>query len=115
MFKNYLTYEFALAYERSCASAELPRGPKDELLRCARQMFHHFNQSQYAKDARERNRLLFVSLTYLRDCKEVLEREGALAFNSFEMKGRYEVLHGRLEQLCWDASKREGGQLRMIG
>lgn len=114
MFKNYLTYEFALAFERSCASTGLPGGPpaKDELLRCARQMFHHFNQSQYTKDSKERSRLLFVALTYLRDCKEVLDREKA---DTFEMKGRYEVLHGRLEQLCWDASKREGGQLRMIG
>ncbi|MCM2324242.1 MAG: hypothetical protein NDJ90_13375 [Oligoflexia bacterium] len=113
MFKNYLTYQLASGFDRTCCAFDLAFPEKKELMRCSRAMLLHLDLSLRATSAADKSKNLFVALTYLRDCKGVLESTGGPI--PFELTGAYEVLHARLEQLCWDASGNEGGQTRMLG
>jgi hypothetical protein len=112
MFKHYLTYQFALSFERGCRSLELPTPEKNELLRCSRNLAHFFNQGVQAKEPPEACKAWFVSLTYLRDCQEILERASAW---SADLRTVYPILEARLERLCTEAAAGESGQLRMLG
>lgn len=116
MFKNYLSYEFALNFDRNCSTLELPEPEKNELLRCSRQMVQYFTRALYAKNDSDRCRHLFVALTYLRDCKEVLDHlRNTAGLKPEEALRYYAIVHERLEQLCLDASDSEQGQIRMLG
>ena len=113
MYKNFLTHQLALGFDRACGSLDLAdQKEKNELRRCSRSMVHYLNRTLYEKDEKEISKHLYVTLTYLRDCKEIFDR---LTIDSFEVIGRFEVLHGRIEQMCQEAAKAEGGQLRMLG
>lgn len=112
MQRHFLTYQLALGFDRALCALEAQAPDREELLRLSRQSLHYFHRAIHASDAIERARFYVVTLTYLRDCKEMLDR---LNVSAFDIRGRYEVLHARLEQICWDESKAEGGQLRMFG
>jgi hypothetical protein len=113
MFKNFLSYQIALGFEQTCSTLEnLSPQSREDLRRCCHQMVQYFTRALHAVDPLERSRSLFVALTYLRDCKDVLDAAGV---EQFDVRGRYLVLLGRLEQLCWDAAGCEQGQLRMLG
>ena len=116
MFKNYLSYQFAVGFERAVAtlgaSGKLEQSVKNELMSCVRNMLQNFGRSLYVKDKKDRAKSLFVAVMYLRDCRElILKATGGMG----DLQGPYDVLHGRLEQLCLDASEAEQGQLRMLG
>jgi hypothetical protein len=117
MFKNFLTHQIAQGFDRACGILDFgpeasERKKKEELQHCARSMLHFLNRSAHTKDPKELQKFLFVAITYLRECREILD---LYKVESFDVRGRYEVLHARLEQLCWEASKAENGQLRMLG
>ena len=112
MFKNYLTYSFAQSFHRLCLCVDLPQSSKHRLLRSAEQMIHQFTQSLHSKDTREEGRFLFSALLNLRDCQETLA-ENYLFTGEIETK--YEMLQQRLEKICTEVAKQEGGQLRMLG
>lgn len=115
MFKHYLTYQFALRFEATCrtASPDIPIPLQSELLRCARAMLDHFSRALQATDPKEISRCMFVSLTYLRDCRETLAQAGLAP--SEEFQSSFDVLQARLERICLEVCKSEGGQLRMLG
>ncbi len=81
-------------------------------MRCSRQSVVYFNQSLQEADPTQKSKSLYVAITYLRDCRQMLDEDGV---DTFEIRGRWEVLHTRLEQLVSEAAKAEGGQLRMLG
>ncbi len=111
MFKHYLTYQIAQSFDRLCGAAEMPVPSKDRLLKSSRTMLAQFTRSLHVTDAAERSKALFVALICVRDCKETLDENRVEAF---EIRGRWEVLHGRLEKLCEMAADAEKGQLRMF-
>lgn len=113
MFKNYLTYQFALSFHQLCLIADIAEAPKkNRLLRSAEQMIQSFTRSLHAKKAEDEGRHFFSALTNLRECREELVDSGIL-FGEIESK--YHIIHERLERLCEKASAAEGGQYRMLG
>ena len=110
MFKNYLTYQFAVNFERGCNIVEIQNPFKADLQHCATAMLNYFTRSIQTQDKVERSKSLFVALTYLRDCKQTLEQSGIK-----DLDAKYEILNLRLEHLCEEACKAEGGQFRMLG
>jgi hypothetical protein len=112
MFKHYLSYQFAISFHRSCGALELSTHVKNRLLQSAETMLHQFAQSIHTTDAKDELKFLCVALICLRDCKEILDEAGV---RDEDLRASFEVLHGRLEKICLDASAVEGGQLRMFG
>jgi hypothetical protein len=112
MFKHYLSYQFAIAFHRSCGLLELSPHLKNRLLQSAETMLHQFAQSIHTRDPKDELRFLCVTLICLRDCKETLDEASV---KNEDLWASYEVLHGRLEKICLDASAAEGGQFRMFG
>lgn len=112
MFKHYLTYQFAVSFHRSVCLVEAETVKKERLLRSAENMLHQFSRAIRTTDSKDELKFLCVALICLRDCKESLEELKAL---SHAISSEYDVLHGRLEQICAKASDAEGGQLRMLG
>lgn len=100
MFRNYLTYQFVLNFDRACSLVELPVARKLELLRCSQNLVRYFAASIEAKDERERSKAIVVALLYLRDCKSVLN-EASVELR--ELAGPYEVLKSKLERMCGEA------------
>jgi len=116
MFKNYLTFQFAVSFDQACALIPLPIPKKSELQRCSRAMLNQFTRSLQTQDPLERSKCLFVSLTYLRDCGDLLKEVTLEAQAELQdITPKYEILNLRFERLCWEASSTEGGQLRMFG
>jgi hypothetical protein len=113
MFKNYLTYQFALSFHQLCLIADVAEAPKkNRLLRSAEQMIQSFTRSLHAKRADEEGRHFFSALTNLRECKDQLDECG-LFFG--ELASKFQIIHDRLEKLCEKAAASEGGQYRMLG
>ena len=112
MFKNFLTYQFALNFDQACHLLNLETQAQSELSRCSRGMLHHFHMSIRSRDRIEISKSLFVAITYLRDCREILDQA---KIDDFEIRSKFEILHSRLEQLIVAASEAEDGQLRMLG
>jgi hypothetical protein len=112
MFKNYLTYQFAVSFDQACAVMELPIPLKSELQRCSTAMLNQFTRSLQTQDPLERSKCLFVCLTYLRDCGEILSGVEPVPA---DLSSKYDILNLRFEHLCEEASKCEGGQFRMLG
>ena len=113
MFKNYLTYNLALSFHRSCLVLEITSAKiKERLMRSSETMIHQFAAFVHTRDPKDESKYLFVSLQCLRDCKESLDEAGVRA-NPILLQ--YEVLHARTEQLLLKASEKEQGQLRMLG
>jgi hypothetical protein len=116
MFKNYLTYQIALSFERACSVATQGwnERSRESLMTSVKSMVHHFARSIHTQDRKEESKHLFVTLICLRDCRETLDAVGWLAKDA-ALESQYQVLHQRLEQLCEKACKAEGGQFRMLG
>ncbi|MEK6580285.1 MAG: hypothetical protein AABZ55_13755 [Bdellovibrionota bacterium] len=113
MFKHYLTYHFASGFERLCIGAQFNKTlERDELIRCSRNVALFFEKAIRATDTKESAKNLFVALTYLRDCKDVMDRN---EIHTWEIRTHYQVLCGRLETLFWESSEADQGQLRMLG
>ncbi|HUP56500.1 MAG TPA: hypothetical protein VM598_03540 [Bdellovibrionota bacterium] len=102
MFTHYLTYSFALNFQRECFLLQLPENRKKSLLESADRMVRQLADAvkESPVDQETRAKALLVSVLCLRDCRQVLEQEGGTLG---DLKGPYEVLHGRLERLCSDA------------
>lgn len=111
MFKNYLTYNLALSFERACRLLDLAPEVQQSLLASAQKSVLYFERSVRATSRSEELKALCVSLFCLRDCREILDRHH---IGCFDVMGRYEVLHGRLEQLCDAAADEQGGQFEMF-
>lgn len=113
MFKNYLTYQFALSFHQLCLIADVAEAPKkNRLLRSAEQMIQSFTRSLHAKRPEDEGRHFFSALTNLRECRDELVDTGLL-FG--ELESKYQIIHDRLEKLCEKAAAAEGGQYRMLG
>ena len=112
MFRNYLTYQFALNFDQECRSILAPSDVRERLNRSSTQMINSFAKSLHVRDVKEVAAQLCVALINLRDCKEIVTEIGVY---SDSLEARYNVLHSRLEQLCLKASESESGQLRMLG
>lgn len=113
MFKYYLTYQFAVSFHRSCGQLPLEHVKKERLLRSAETMTHQFASAIRATDPKDQLKFFCVALICVRDCKESLDESGLELSHS--IRSHYEVLHQRLERICEQTSKCEGGQLRMLG
>lgn len=112
MFRNFITCHFADAFVRECSLLELTPERRTEVNRCARNMLIHFHRAVRTEAAPERCKALFVALSYLHDCKEMLASWKELPH---DLMCRYEVLEGRMADLMLQASAGENGQLRMFG
>lgn len=113
MFKNYLTYNQALSFHRSCSELHASPQVRGRLIRSSETMIQHFAKSIYTKDSKEESKCLFVALQNLRDCKETFDQNHVW---TDALKTQYEWLHERLEALCGKAADQaESGQLRMFG
>ena len=113
MFKNYLTYNLALSFHRSCLIlAGLSTGSKDRLMQSSETMIHHFARAIHTIDVQEEAKNLYVTLTCLRDCKETLDFEEVSAEG---LHLQFQVLQARLEQLCLAVADKNHGQTRMLG
>ncbi len=113
MFKNYLTYQFALSFHQLCLVADVvDTGKKSRLLRSAEQMIQSFTKSLHAKTPQDEGLHFFSTLLNLRECRESLEETG-IFFG--EVQTKFQILHDRLEKLCESASRAEHGQIRMLG
>jgi hypothetical protein len=101
MFTHYLTYSFALNFQRDCFLLTETQHPESRsLMSSCDRMVSELGRAMEVAEERERARALLVSVLCLRDCKDVLERSGGLPAT---MKGPYDILHGRLERLCSEA------------
>jgi hypothetical protein len=101
MFTHYLTYSFALNFQRDCFLLTEAQHPESRsLVSSADRMVAELGRAMDAPEERERAKALLVSVLCLRDCKDVLERGGGVPAT---MKGPYEILHSRLERLCSEA------------
>ena len=101
MFTHYLTYSFALNFQRDCFLLTEASHPESAtLMKSADRMVASLGQAMESPEAPARARALLVSVLSLRDCHDVLERTGGMPT---PMKGPYEILHGRLERLCSEA------------
>lgn len=113
MFKNYLTYQFALSFHQLCLLADVAEAPaKNRVLRSAEQMIQSFTRSLHAKKPDEEGRHFFSSLLNLRECRDELVEVGLFMG---EIQTKYQIIHDRLEKLCEKAAASEGGQYRMLG
>ena len=112
MFKNFLTYSFALRFQRSCQLLKIPRSLHERLMQSGSTLTQQFHLSTRAPDPKDELKHLCVALMALRDCRETLEQTGAL---SGDLKVEFTILHARIEQLCLKASEADHGQLRMLG
>ncbi|MCC7442756.1 MAG: hypothetical protein IT285_14065 [Bdellovibrionales bacterium] len=111
-FKRFLTLQFASSFDRACTTVTLPPRDQEELLRLSRQMMHHLSVAHHARTVEDEAKALFVSLTYLRDTRELLDRFGVGAGPAREY---WVKLHDRLETHCLEVAGGEDGQLRMLG
>ena len=112
MFRNYLTYQFAVGFDRDCALLALPANTQMDLKRCSQCMITHLHRALAAPDGKDRSKDLFVALTYLKDCKEILDAAGV---RENGILSRHDVLEGRLARMIESAAVDERGQLRMLG
>jgi hypothetical protein len=104
MFTHYLTYSFALNFQRDCFLLSEASHPESRsLVSSADRMVSALGQALEAREEKDRAKALLVSVLCLRDCKDVLERTGGIPA---PMKGPFETLHGRLERLCSEAHDR---------
>lgn len=81
-------------------------------MRSSETMLQHFSSALYATDKKERAKFYYVTLVALRDCRSVL-LEAKVDYQP--LYSQFEVLHGRLEQICLDFCTEDSGQLRMLG
>ncbi len=100
VFKNYLTFQIAQSFDRSCQSAELEGNTREKLIQSSRKMLEHFAKSLSAKDAGGEYKELLLAVLCLNDCTDLLKEH---EIRIFELDGRIEVLSRRLEQLCASA------------
>src|SRR5277367_4542224 len=101
MFTHYLTYSFALTFQRDCFLLSEASHPESQsLVNSADRMVSALSHALQASQEEERAKALLVSVLCLRDCKDVFERTGGVPS---PMKGPYEILHERLECLCSEA------------
>jgi hypothetical protein len=101
MFTHYLTYSFALNFQRDCfLLTEASHPQSTSLMSSADRMVAELGKAMECKENEVRAKALLVSVLCLRDCREVLERTGGVPQ---PMRGPYEILHGRLERLCSEA------------
>lgn len=113
MFKNYLTYQFALSFHQLCLIANIREvSKKNLLLRSAEQMIQSFTKSLHTNKPAEEGKHFFSALLNLRECRDEL-----VSANLFlgELETKYHIIHERLEKLCEKAAMAEGGQYRMFG
>ena len=101
MIRNYLTYSFAQNFQRGCSILNLAPTVKERLLRSAEQMVEHFAISVQSEDRGKELRLLGMSFAKLQECKETLDQAKAW---TYDLKGVFIVLDGRMRQLCRDAT-----------
>ena len=101
MFTHYLTYSFALNFQRDCFLLSESSHPQSlSLMSSADRMVAELSKAMESQEKDARAKALLVSVLCLRDCREVLERSGGMPT---PMQGPYEILHGRLERLCSEA------------
>ena len=112
MFRNYLTYQFAVGFDRDCSILDLPTGPKVDLKRCSQCMVTHLHRALASTTQTDRAKSLFVALTYLKDCKEILDGANVRARG---ILSRHDVLEARLARMIETEAEGERGQLRMLG
>jgi hypothetical protein len=112
MFKNYLSYQFALSFHQACMMLEAPPSLHQELTTRSGQVVDRFVMALRTTDAKERLKHLCVALLQLRDCRDFLHQSRIPPKDAL---GKWEVLHARLERLALDAADAEGGQLRLFG
>lgn len=112
MFRNYLTHQFAVGFDRDCSLLDLPAETKVDLKRCSQCMVTHLHRALASRSEADRTKSLFVALTYLRDCKETLDRAGVTERG---ILSRHDVLEARLAGLIERGARAENGQLRMLG
>ena len=117
MFRNYLTYNIGLSFQRSCQTLAQRTDLSGliGLTQSAGTFINHFARSIYTRDKKEESRLLFVALLALRDCKDILIQAKATPEDHAAIWAQYELLHARMEQICLKASEGEDGQYRMLG
>lgn len=116
MFKNYLTYNFALSFDRACRQSQtISDEVKTRLIESSEKFINHFSKSLYEEERKNESKYLFVALLCLRDCRQIL-RDASV--EPKEILTVYEIVHQRVEQLCsetWDSLNREMGQPRKFG
>jgi len=100
VFKNYLTFQIAQSFDRSCQGAKLEGEIREKLIQSSRKMLEHFAKSLSAKDAGDEYKSLLLAVLCLNDCTDLLKEH---EIKIFELDGRIEVLSRRLEQLCASA------------
>ncbi len=117
MHRHYLSWGFAQSFHRSCLmiSPALPLQTQHRLLRSVELMLQSFARGLRSKsESPEQARCFATALLTLRDCRETLEESGNWVPHT-DCVQRYEVLHSRLEVLCWDSASGEHGQLPFPG
>lgn len=113
MYKYFLTYQLASRFEQECRRLlHLEAPTRSELLRCAQAVLIHVRRAVQTNDPKDESLALYVAITYLRDCNEMLEKSGGAPDG---WKGPFELIHARLEDHILKAAGAEGGQLRMLG
>ena len=111
MFKNYLTYSFALKFRDRCIALDVAIHVRRRLAQSADTMIDQLSQSIHARDAIGEASHLCVAYQCLKDCREVLDQNG---IRLRDLDADYEIVHERLEKLCLKAAESEGGQLRLL-
>lgn len=112
MFKNYLTYSFAVRFQQSVTALDLPAHVRLRLTRSAEQMVELFSKSMTEKDPKREAGFLAASCMNLKDCRETLDQNG---IHLRDVDDDYRTLLGRLERLTLQSAESEGGQLRLLG
>ena len=105
MFKNYLTYSFAVGFQRGCTVLEVPFPFKDKITRSAARIVDQFAKSVKAASAQEELKHIAVALICLRDTQELLKEADVW---SADLEAQYRVLKKRLELLCMQVSEKVG-------
>ncbi|HLE01585.1 MAG: hypothetical protein A2428_06980 [Bdellovibrionales bacterium RIFOXYC1_FULL_54_43] len=102
MYKNYLTHQFAINFDRMCSSLQLEPELTQSLQRSSHNMVYHFTEALKPQTIREESRHFHLALAFLAECKRLLDEAG-VEFS--ELRGCHEVLLGRLTRLCRDDSE----------
>ncbi len=113
MFKNYMTYTFAINFQRSCQLLDLPPPGKASLMDSLEKMISCFSRSVQEDDRKAELRHVGAAVFCLRDCHAILSRSNLL---KGDIETLYYVVHKRTLGICSSlADQIQSDEMRRFG
>lgn len=96
MFRNYLTYQFALSFHQLCLIYDAHDRNKNAILVSSEKMIQAFTKSLHATTREEEISLYEETLKCLEETKHMVDKNAPM---SGEMLSKYEIVSSRLGML----------------